>query len=169
MSTLFIPDIHHPIFNPHALSVDLVVRKSNASMQAVDERQALETLSREEKTANRTLAQLTERSQNFEEKKKTRSDELHSQLERKGEVYLNFPSSHILMATDTFWLRRSNKNLPRCRASWLTRSKSWRISRLRGLRLRTCPICLTTTFKPNLWPILLTLTLCSLKGNLKLK
>ncbi|KAJ2928232.1 hypothetical protein H1R20_g8845, partial [Candolleomyces eurysporus] len=60
--------------------------KSNASMQAVDERQALETLSREEKTANRTLAQLTERSQTLEEKKKTRSEELQGQLERKAEL-----------------------------------------------------------------------------------
>ena len=55
-------------------------------MQAVDERQALETLSREEKTANRTFVQLTERSQTFEEKKKTRSEDLQGQLERKAEV-----------------------------------------------------------------------------------
>ena len=56
-------------------------------MQAVDERQALETLSREEKTAHRTLAQLTERSQTMDEKKKTRSEELQGQLERKAEVW----------------------------------------------------------------------------------
>ncbi|KAF6764433.1 cohesin complex subunit psm1 [Ephemerocybe angulata] len=60
--------------------------KSSASMQAIDERQSLETLSREEKTANRALSQLTERSANFEEKKKTRSEELQVQLDKKADL-----------------------------------------------------------------------------------
>ncbi|KAJ3549243.1 hypothetical protein NMY22_g966 [Coprinellus aureogranulatus] len=60
--------------------------KSSSSKQAVDERQQLETLSREEKTASRTLAQLTERNAGFEEKKKTRSEDLQAQLAKKAEL-----------------------------------------------------------------------------------
>ena len=60
--------------------------KSSSSKQAVDERQQLEALSREEKTANRTLVQLTERNAGFEEKKNTRSEDLQVQLGKKSEL-----------------------------------------------------------------------------------
>ncbi|KAF4618816.1 hypothetical protein D9613_009734 [Agrocybe pediades] len=60
--------------------------KASSSVLAVDERQSLETLTREEKTAARTLAQLAEKEQGFEEKKATRSDELISQNEKKQEL-----------------------------------------------------------------------------------
>lgn len=60
--------------------------KSTASTKAVDERQALESLSREEKTANRTLSQLTERHATFEEKKTVKSEELRVQTEKRVEM-----------------------------------------------------------------------------------
>ncbi|TEB34053.1 condensin complex subunit SMC1 [Coprinellus micaceus] len=72
--------------------------KSSSSKQAVDERQQLETLSREEKTANRTLAQLTERNAGFEEKKKTRSEDLHVQQDKKSELDLKLASLQAELA-----------------------------------------------------------------------
>ena len=62
------------------------VRKASASVLAVDERQSLETLTRDEKTAARTLGQLTERQQGLEEKRGTRVEELRSQTDKKAEV-----------------------------------------------------------------------------------
>jgi structural maintenance of chromosome 1 len=52
----------------------------------VDERQSLETLTREVKTSGRALTQLTEREQGFQEKKSTRSEELTSQNEKRQEL-----------------------------------------------------------------------------------
>ena len=62
--------------------------KASASVLAVDERQSLETLTREEKTASRTLAQLSEKEQGFEEKKTTRTEELHQRNAKREEVGL---------------------------------------------------------------------------------
>lgn len=61
-------------------------RKARASVLAVDERQKLETLTREEKTASRALAQLTEKQQGLEEKLNARNDELATQTVKKDEV-----------------------------------------------------------------------------------
>ena len=52
----------------------------------MDERQALETLTREEKTASRFLAQLKEKQEGLVEKKETRLKELETQNEKKREV-----------------------------------------------------------------------------------
>jgi len=61
-------------------------RKARASVLAVDERQKLETLTRDEKTANRTLVQLSERQQGLEEKITVRKNDLTAQAARKEEV-----------------------------------------------------------------------------------
>ena len=63
-------------------------RKASSSVLAVDERQSLETLTREEKTASRTLAQLSEKEQGFDEKKTTRTEELHQRNAKREEVGL---------------------------------------------------------------------------------
>ncbi|KDR79797.1 hypothetical protein GALMADRAFT_241878 [Galerina marginata CBS 339.88] len=60
--------------------------KASSSVLAVDERQSLESLTREEKTAARALAQLSEKEQGFEEKKVSLKDELSSQNEKKQEL-----------------------------------------------------------------------------------
>ncbi|KAF8957847.1 condensin complex subunit SMC1 [Flammula alnicola] len=60
--------------------------KASSSVLAVDERQSLETLTREEKTAGRALSQLSEKEQGFEEKKATRADELNTQNEKRQEL-----------------------------------------------------------------------------------
>ncbi|KIM37018.1 hypothetical protein M413DRAFT_448746 [Hebeloma cylindrosporum] len=60
--------------------------KASSSVLAVDERQSLETLTREVKTSGRALTQLTEREQGFQEKKNTRSEELNSQNEKRQEL-----------------------------------------------------------------------------------
>ncbi|KAF8630781.1 hypothetical protein AX15_002729 [Amanita polypyramis BW_CC] len=60
--------------------------KASASVLAVDERQSLETLTREEKTVSRSLAQLKEKQEGLEEKKETRMGELETQNEKKSEL-----------------------------------------------------------------------------------
>ncbi|CAA7261205.1 unnamed protein product [Cyclocybe aegerita] len=60
--------------------------KASSSVLAVDERQQLEILTREERIASRSLAQLTEKEQGFEEKKTTRAEELRVQNEKKDEL-----------------------------------------------------------------------------------
>jgi hypothetical protein len=62
--------------------------KASSSVLAVDERQSLETLTREEKTASRTLAQLSEKEQGFDEKKTTRTEELQQRNAKREEVRL---------------------------------------------------------------------------------
>ncbi len=56
----------------------------------MDERQNLDTLTREEKTATRALAQLTEKQQGLEEKMNTRSDDLATQTAKKDEVSVQY-------------------------------------------------------------------------------
>ncbi len=55
-------------------------------MLAVDERQSLEGVTREEKIAARTVSQLSEKEREFEERKNNRTEELVSQNEKKQEV-----------------------------------------------------------------------------------
>ena len=71
--------------------------KASSSVLAVDERQSLETLTREEKTASRTLAQLSEKEQGFDEKKTTRTEELHQRNAKREEVR----ASCLLPAVET--------------------------------------------------------------------
>jgi hypothetical protein len=68
-------------------SIDIPsTRKAAANILAVDERQSLDTLMRDEKTAARVLTQLTERQQGLEEKRGARGDELRVLGERRAEV-----------------------------------------------------------------------------------
>ncbi|KIM86143.1 hypothetical protein PILCRDRAFT_334537 [Piloderma croceum F 1598] len=60
--------------------------KASASILAVDERQSLETLTREEKTASRSLAQLKEKHQDLDQKRAKLSEDARVQSERKAEV-----------------------------------------------------------------------------------
>ncbi|KAF8650227.1 hypothetical protein AX16_005342 [Volvariella volvacea WC 439] len=60
--------------------------KAQASVLAVDERQSLEALTREEKTASRSLTQLKERQQGMEERKSTRTQELETVKEKRAEL-----------------------------------------------------------------------------------
>ncbi|KAF7352348.1 Structural maintenance of chromosomes protein [Mycena venus] len=60
--------------------------KAAASVLAVDERQALETLTREHKTVARTLGQLKEKQTGLEENRETRSADLEAQSGRKKEL-----------------------------------------------------------------------------------
>ncbi|KAK7020211.1 Structural maintenance of chromosomes protein 1 [Paramarasmius palmivorus] len=60
--------------------------KASASKLAVDERQQLEILTRDEKTASRTLTILTEKQKELEEKRDARKEELQSQMEKKAQL-----------------------------------------------------------------------------------
>jgi structural maintenance of chromosome 1 len=68
----------------HALFACL--SKASASVLAIDERQSLETLTREEKTASRLFAQLSEKQQGLEEKRETLAEDARVQAVRKTEV-----------------------------------------------------------------------------------
>ena len=73
--------------------------KASSSVLAVDERQSLETLTREEKTASRTLVQLSEKEQGFDEKKTTRTEELRyisGMLNEKRSGFLSLPTVETL-------------------------------------------------------------------------
>ena len=65
-------------------------RKASASILAVDERQSLESLTREEKTANRALAQLREKHQDLDQKKDKLSEDARVHSERKDDVRFFF-------------------------------------------------------------------------------
>lgn len=68
-----------------------VTRKASANVLAVDERQSLETLTRDERTAARILTQLTERQHGMEEKRDSRNEELRVLGEKRSEVrFLSF-------------------------------------------------------------------------------
>lgn len=64
----------------------LLNRKAVANTLAVDERQSLQTLNRDEKTGARSLAGLQEAHTGLEEKKSELSSEISSLEERKEEV-----------------------------------------------------------------------------------
>jgi structural maintenance of chromosome 1 len=61
-------------------------RKASASVLAVSERQALETLSRDEKTASRTLAQLKAKHEDMERNRERLRGEEETQRANKSEV-----------------------------------------------------------------------------------
>jgi hypothetical protein len=81
-------------------------RKAAANILAVDERQSLDTLTRDEKTAARALTQLTERQHGLEEKRGLRNEELRALGERRSEV--GFVLSFVVVANKGFcsWKRR---------------------------------------------------------------
>jgi hypothetical protein len=88
--TILSSDVHSDL--------NLFSRKARASVLAIDERQKLETLTRDEKTANRALTQLSEKQQGLEEKINTRRDDLAAQNAKKLEV------SHLRnQARTCFW------------------------------------------------------------------
>lgn len=60
--------------------------KASASILAVDERQSLETLSRDEKTAGRTLAQPKDKLEQLTQKRVKSSEEDRTQSQKKAEV-----------------------------------------------------------------------------------
>ncbi|KAF8892810.1 hypothetical protein CPB84DRAFT_1816222 [Gymnopilus junonius] len=77
--------------------------KASSIVLAVYERQSLESLTREEKTAARALAQLSEKEQGFEEKKVQPSEELGSLNEKSQELEEKIDSlqtelAHLLQA-----------------------------------------------------------------------
>jgi structural maintenance of chromosome 1 len=73
--------------------------KASASILAVDERQSLESLTREEKVAGRALAQLREKEQEFEERKANLEEELQSLNTKRQEVR---PFTQTEEASDLF-------------------------------------------------------------------
>jgi len=64
-------------------------------MLAVDERQSLESITREEKTASCTWFQLSEKEREFEERKAALTEELGSQNTKRQEV--SFPLCYSLL------------------------------------------------------------------------
>ena len=71
--------------------------KATTNTQAVDERQSLQTLNREEKTAARALSSLQEASTRQEEKKIELETEIASLKERKEEVWIFDPLWEIFL------------------------------------------------------------------------
>ncbi|KAG6813644.1 hypothetical protein H0H92_008881 [Tricholoma furcatifolium] len=61
-------------------------RKTSANLLAIDERQSLERLTREEKAAGRTLTQLLEREKVLSDKKNARMEDLNAQSEKKTQL-----------------------------------------------------------------------------------
>ncbi|KAF5378785.1 hypothetical protein D9615_006938 [Tricholomella constricta] len=68
--------------------------KASANVLAIDERQTLERLTRDEKAASRTLTQLTERGKGLSEKRDARIEELNAQTEKKAELEERITSLH---------------------------------------------------------------------------
>jgi len=66
----------------------LQISKASASILAVDERQSLESLTREEKVASRALAQLKEKEHEFDERRANRAEEFESLNAKRQEVRL---------------------------------------------------------------------------------
>ncbi|KAG6902949.1 hypothetical protein C0995_009341 [Termitomyces sp. Mi166 len=60
--------------------------KVSANVLAIDERQSLERLTRDEKATGRTVAQLAEREKALSEKRDARSEEFNLQTEKKAEL-----------------------------------------------------------------------------------
>ncbi|KAJ7637228.1 hypothetical protein B0H17DRAFT_1107250, partial [Mycena rosella] len=103
--------------------------KAAASILAVDERQSLETLTREHKTTSRTLGQLKEKQTGLEENRETRTADARVQSARKTEACI--PLCIV-------WKRRSPgymRILPRRARSLITNSPSAPRSRKRRLQL----------------------------------
>ncbi|KAG6852767.1 hypothetical protein C0991_009264 [Blastosporella zonata] len=60
--------------------------KASANVLAIDERQSLERLTRDEKATGRTVTQLAEREKGLNDKKAARVEELNAQTEKKAEL-----------------------------------------------------------------------------------
>ena len=85
-------------------------------MLAVDERQSLETLKRDEKTTSRTLSQLKDKLEQLTQKRDKLSDEERTQIQKKAEVsalsMLLSPYAHLLSSWTRKWqssLQNSNE------------------------------------------------------------
>lgn len=68
--------------------ITLPCRKAQASVLAVDERQSLETLARDEKTSSRVLTQLKERYEGLTSKLSKLEEDEASQKEKRKEVFI---------------------------------------------------------------------------------
>jgi structural maintenance of chromosome 1 len=66
--------------------VPTTYRKASAMLQAIDERQKLETLSREEKAASRTLTSLRDKYEQLQSQKEKLTGEAETQGANKAEV-----------------------------------------------------------------------------------
>ena len=82
-------------------------RKAEASLLAVDERQALDTLNREEKTASRTFTQLNDKQEEFQRKREKLKEDIDVQGRKKDEV-----AHSALLLHELDYLTTRNLNLP---------------------------------------------------------
>jgi len=105
------------------------IRKAQASILAVAERQSLETLSREEKTASRTLGRLETQIEEMETKKNKLSENANALGEKKTEVlrpppvWSQFPDDFVSLS----------KSWRLCKLTWPVLSKNMTIIRANGL------------------------------------
>lgn len=67
-----------------------LARKASASVLAVDERQSLETLTRDAKTASRSLTQLKEKHQDHAQKRDKLAEDVRVHSDRKSEVWHSY-------------------------------------------------------------------------------
>ena len=67
-------------------SLGSIHRKAAASVLAVDERQSLQTLTRDEKTASRTLSQLKDKSEQQTQKREKLAEEERTLSQKTSEV-----------------------------------------------------------------------------------
>lgn len=72
-----------------------ILRKASTNVLAVDERQSLETLTRDEKTSSRALAQLQDKHDQLEAKMEQLSQDIATQQEKKSEVCRLFSGQRI--------------------------------------------------------------------------
>lgn len=73
-------------------------RKAQASVLAVEERQSLETLSRDEKTAARALAQAKDKQEQLNAKKVKLVEDEDTAKRRRKEVWLSYVPSDEKLA-----------------------------------------------------------------------
>lgn len=103
------------------------IRKAQASILAVSERQSLETLGREEKTALRTLGQLKGQIEEMETKRNKLTEDTNAQGEKKTEVTR---SALVLIFLMEFL--SLSKNWQLCKLTWSVLSKNMTIIRVNG-------------------------------------
>lgn len=78
-----------------------MLSKASASVLAVPERQSLDTLGREEKTALRTLNQLKAKFEEMETRRNKLNEDATSQGERKNEVWSTCSSCAFVPFSDS--------------------------------------------------------------------
>jgi len=109
-------------------SVNATNSKASASVLAVSERQALETLSRDEKTASRTLTQVRAKNEELlRNQERLRGDE-QTQKASKSEVLF----SSLTYPACSLYSQSSRKSLLLSRVSMRTQSKNMKTSRVSG-------------------------------------